>query len=104
MHVIDPREHGRPLDEREAREFERIVAGFSGPSTPRPVQAPATRDASGPRPLTWRQVVLVLAASAVIAALTAALPAPLNLWSPVAVLVVLSLSCVVWGRLRERRG
>jgi Flp pilus assembly protein TadB len=110
VHVIDPREHGRPLDEREAREFERIVAGFTGPATPRPAAAPEPDEpgrsvgAGGASPLTWRQVVVVLAASAVVAALTAALPTPLNLWAPVAVLVALSLSCVVWGRLREGRG
>ena len=114
--MIDPRETGRPLDEHEAREFERIVAAFARQAAaeptddavaaapePAPVPGPKAPGASDHPPLTWRQAVLVLVATAVFAALTATLPSPLNLWAPVAVLAVLCLACVVWGRVRERR-
>lgn len=114
--MIDPRETGRPLDEHEAREFERLVAAFARqtstePTVGEPTVVPEPAPAPGPKapgasdhpPLTWRQVVLVLAVTGVFAALTATLPSPLNLWAPVAVLAALSLACVVWGRVRERR-
>lgn len=105
--MIEPPSAGRPLDDREAREFERIVRALQ--DEPDVLAPPAETEADpDPEPLavapgrvTWRQVVLVLAASAVFAVITTMLPHPLNLWSPVVVLAAVSVGCVTLGWRRR---
>ena len=107
--VAHPREHERPLDAREARAFEDIVAAFgelpaaTSAVTPpaEPVAVPPAPPGGRRPPLTWRQTLLVLAVAVVVAALTAVLPTPLNLWAPVVLFAVIALGCVVWGRRQE---
>ncbi|MEJ2863828.1 hypothetical protein [Actinomycetospora flava] len=90
-------EDERPLDARETREFDRIVADYR--------RTARRRDRTGhPAPtLRWRTVVLVLLASAVFAVLTTRLPAPVNLWSPVFLLVLVALASLAWAVRGSRR-
>jgi len=91
-------EDGRPLDAREPLEFDRIVADYR--------RTARRRDRSGrpaPPALRWRTVVLVLLASSVFAVLSALLPAPANLWSPVFLLVLVALASLAWAVRGSRR-
>ncbi|MDD7936689.1 hypothetical protein, partial [Actinomycetospora straminea] len=86
----------RPLDDREARAFDEIVQGYRRTARRRPAEPGAPR-------LRWRTVVLVLAAASVFALVTALLPAPANLWSPVVALVAVAIASVVWAVRAHRR-
>jgi hypothetical protein len=97
-----PRDDERPLDDRETREFDLLVAGYR-----RRVRR-SRRSGRPPAPvLRARTVVLVLLASSVLAVLSAMLPAPANLWSPVGLLVGVALGSLAWalrpGRQRSGR-
>jgi Flp pilus assembly protein TadB len=76
---------GRPLDAREQDEFEAILTGY---------RRTARRPGDAPPPA---QVALVLTAALLVAVLTALLPAPLNLWVPVAVLAAVAAVALVRG-------
>lgn len=93
---------GRPLDEREAREFAQIVHGYHHNHGHRRHQNTERGARRRESPLTWRQVLLVLAASAGYALTSALLPHPANLWSPVALLGAVAVASVIWGLRRER--
>jgi uncharacterized membrane-anchored protein len=74
---------GRPLDAREQDEFEAILTGY---------RRTARRPGDAPAPA---QVVAVLALALLVAVLTALLPTPLNLWTPVVVLGVVAAVALV---------
>lgn len=76
---------GRPLDPREQDAFEAILTGYRRTAR-RPGDAPAPG-----------QVVAVLGLALLVAVLTALLPAPLNLWTPVVVLGVVAVVALVRG-------
>ncbi|MEJ2889572.1 hypothetical protein [Actinomycetospora aeridis] len=94
-----PRDEERPLDARETREFEGLMADYRRTARRR------TRLPRHPAPegLRARTVVLVLLASAVFAVLSAMLPAPANLWSPVGLLAAVALASLAWAVRAARR-
>lgn len=90
-----PDDGQRPLDSREALEFERIMEGYR--RTARRRQGPPDV-----RRLRWSTVALVLAAASAFAVASALLPAPANLWAPVGLLVVVAIGSLAWAVPAER--
>lgn len=90
-----PGDDDRPLDAFETREFDRIVASYRRTARRRsPASEPVLR---------WRTVVIVLLVSSALAIATALLPAPANLWTPVALLVLVALASLGWAVRGARR-
>lgn len=94
--ALPPDDGQRPLDAREAREFDQIVEGFRRTARRRP---------RGPEPrLRWTTVVVVLAAASAFAVVTALLPSPANLWTPVGLLIAVAVGSVGWAVRTSRYG